>query len=210
MQKIKILLATQNPGKIREIKKILRPLSLRIVSLLDFKNKKIPKIVENGKTFQENALKKARLLADWSGLPTLADDSGLEIFSLGGEPGIKSARFAGAGASYQMLCEKVLRLLKNVTPPKRKARFVCVAALAWPAGRAITRTGYCSGYISEKMKGRHGFGYDPIFYYPPLGKNFGELPLRVKNKISHRSVAFKKIAKVIVQSLKVKFKKNLQ
>lgn len=197
MKKIKILLATQNKGKIREIKKILQDLPVKLISLADFKNKKIPKIVENGRNLKENALKKAKILARWSGLPALADDSGLKVEALGGRPGVESARFAGPGATDKKLCLKVLKLLKNFPPSRRKARFVCVAALAPPAGRTFTQTGVCRGVISEKMKGQNGFGYDPIFYYPPLKKNFGQISINLKNQLSHRAQAFKKIGQLI-------------
>lgn len=196
MKKTKIILATRNPGKIREIKKIMRSVPVQILALSDkeFKNRKVPRLVENGKTFEENALKKAYRLAQWAKLPALADDSGLQIKVLDGLPGIKSARFAGPGASDKKLCQKVLRLMAGRPKSERAARFVCLAALVFPDGRSYARTGYCRGYISEKMAGQNGFGYDPIFYYPPLKKNFAELSLRNKNQVSHRSQAFRKMA----------------
>ncbi|HAX61547.1 MAG TPA: Non-canonical purine NTP pyrophosphatase [Elusimicrobia bacterium] len=191
---MKIVLATQNKDKIREIKKILGE-KFEIVKL-----KKFPKIIEDGKTLEENAIKKAKAIFRITGITTLADDSGLEVKALGGRPGVYSARFAGKNCTYLDNNKKLLKLLKNVPYKKRKAKFRTVVAIIFPDGRIKTTEGSVSGYITTEPKGSNGFGYDPIFYYPKLKKTFAQLTTAQKNRISHRAIAFKKAKKMLIKS----------
>ena len=184
---IKLLIATHNPGKVREYKELLAGLPLELTypaqEGLDIE------VAETGKSFAENARLKAITYARASGLLTLADDSGLEVDALGGEPGIRSARYAGTGASdedrYRLLLEK----LREVPWEERTARFRCVIAVATPAGQIHTAEGTCEGIIAFEPRGKHGFGYDPVFYLPEYGKTLAELPPETKNEISHRARA---------------------
>ncbi len=193
--RLKIVLATKNKGKIEEIKYILKETGIadavEIHSLSDFPD--IPEIAEDGTTFSENARKKAETVAGYTGLTTIADDSGLEVDALNGAPGIYSARFAGEGASDADNIKKLLRLLEGVPKEKRRARFVCMIALATPGGAVKFMEGECRGIISEEERGTSGFGYDPVFIVPEYGKTFAELGADVKNKISHRAVALGKL-----------------
>lgn len=188
-----IVIATTNPGKIREIKKLLPNDSFTILSLKDFGP--IPEIIEDGETFDENAYKKAFYTARYLGLPALADDSGLCVESLGGLPGVRSARYAGDTATDQENTRKLLQDMKGV--PSRKAAFECVISLAVPSGPALTYEGRCEGVIAEKPSGSSGFGYDPVFYYPPLKKTFAEISDAEKNKISHRGNALKELVREV-------------
>ena len=200
-KKIKIALATQNKNKIKEIRKTLGK-NFKFVQLYKF-----PKIIENGKTLEENAIKKAKAIfnflknAQKTVAPhlsvVLADDSGLEVKALGGKPGIYSARFAGKRCNYSDNNKKLLKLLKNVLYKKRKAKFKTVVVIIFPDGKLKTVEGVVSGYIATKPKGSNGFGYDPVFYYPKLKKTFAQLTAIQKNRISHRAVAFKKAKKIL-------------
>jgi len=192
-KKFKILIATANKNKIREIKKILGE-RFRIVAL-----KNPPKINENGRTLLENAVKKAKGFFRTSRIMTLADDTGLEVEILGGLPGVHSARFAGKKCSYADNNAKLLKLLDGIPFKKRKAKFVTVVALILPGGRVKTVSGEINGYILNGPRGYNGFGYDPVFYYPRLKKTFAELTIEEKNKISHRGKALRK-AKNIVEN----------
>jgi len=184
---MKLLIATHNPGKVREYEKLLAGLPLELTypaqEGLDIE------VAETGGSFAENARLKAAAYARASGLLTLADDSGLEVDALGGEPGIRSARYAGSGASdedrYRLLLEK----LQGVPWDKRTARFRCVIAVATPAGQVYTAEGTCEGIIAFEPQGEHGFGYDPVFYLPEHGMTMAELPPETKNRISHRARA---------------------
>lgn len=189
-----VVLATRNPGKIREIGAILSGLPIELISLERFPG--IEQAEEDGATFEENASKKALHVRERTGLATLADDSGLEVEALGGRPGILSARFAGEHATHAENNEKLLALLAGVPPEKRRARFVCVAALAVPGGDLVFRRGEIAGYIAERPAGSGGFGYDPLFFVPRFGKTIAELDEGTKNRVSHRAKAFRKIAKV--------------
>lgn len=180
-----IVLATRNRGKIRELKRFLADFPVEIKSLEDFGP--IPPVVEDGETFEDNAVKKARHTARVLGLPAIADDSGLEVAALQGAPGVRSARYAGETAADQENNLKLLDALKGVE--NRNARFVCVLAIAVPRGPALIYEGACDGQVALKMKGNNGFGYDPIFYYPPLGRTFAELSGEEKNMVSHRGKA---------------------
>jgi XTP/dITP diphosphohydrolase len=182
-----IVVATENPGKLREIKDALQGMEVRLVSLRDLSP--MPPIEEDGKTFRENALKKARVVAQRTGRLTIADDSGLEVDCLQGKPGVRSARFAGEGASDAENNRKLLRLLAGVPPSQRGATFRCVIAVVSPQGKEAWVEGACRGVIGDTARGRRGFGYDPLFLLPELGKTLAELPLETKNRVSHRGRA---------------------
>ena len=186
-----LVLATQNQGKIQEIEKALDLPLLEIQSLRDFPD--LPEVVEDGRTFLENAFKKAQACAQATGRPALADDSGLEVDCLNGAPGIYSARFSGAEATDEANNRKLLSLLEGIPEERRTARFVCRMVLYFPEGRWIQTEGYCPGIIASEPQGEHGFGYDPIFYLPELNKTMAEIPLEEKNRISHRAQALQKI-----------------
>ena len=195
-KRLEVIVATRNRGKIREIREALRELGLRIYSLSDFTD--VPEIEEDGKSFTENALKKARFYSKVFGKLTLADDSGLEVDSLKGLPGIYSARYAGKGASTRGNNQKLLNEMEGISLSKRGARFKCVIAMVSPDGKEAIAEGSCKGRIGFKEKGRKGFGYDPLFILPKYGKTMAELSLEEKNKISHRGKALRKMRKVIV------------
>jgi XTP/dITP diphosphohydrolase len=186
-----LVLATRNQGKIREIEKALDLPRLEIRSLQDFPD--LPEVVEDGRTFLENALKKAQACAQATGCPALADDSGLEVDFLNGAPGIYSARFSEAGATDEANNRKLLSLLEGIPEEGRTARFVCRIVLYLPEGKWIQTEGFCPGIIALGFQGEHGFGYDPIFYLPELNKTMAEIPLEEKNRISHRAQALQKI-----------------
>ncbi len=183
----KLLLATNNQGKVREFRYLLRQTALDIVSLKEAGLSTV--LEETGATFKENAHIKATLAARDSGFLTLADDSGLEVDALNGEPGIRSARYAGPDASDAERVQYLLGKLKGVPAEKRTARFVCVIAIATPAGEVAYSEGECRGLIAFEPRGDHGFGYDPVFLFPELGRTMAELPEDLKNRISHRARA---------------------
>jgi XTP/dITP diphosphohydrolase len=193
---IELLVATTNPGKFAEVQAFLVGLPVRVVSLRCLTNP--PEVIEDGQTFEENALKKARTLTQFSGLPTLADDSGLEVDALNGAPGIYSARYAGAEADEERNNQKLLRELENVPENRRTARFVCALALCMPGPSAVnewTVRESCEGRIVSDPRGSHGFGYDPLFFYPPFGRTFGEIARAEKATVSHRGKALQKLAR---------------
>jgi XTP/dITP diphosphohydrolase len=195
-----VIAATRNRGKIREIRRALKGLGLRIRALSDFSN--VPEIEEDGKSFTENALKKARFYSEYFGKLTIADDSGLEVDQLKGLPGIYSARFSGEGASSRENNQKLLREMQGLPISKREARFKCMIAVVSPDGGEVTAEGSCRGRIGFSEKGRRGFGYDPLFILPGRGKTMAELSLEEKNKISHRGKALRKIRKMIKKTLR--------
>jgi len=180
-----LVLATENPGKTREIRELLKDFPVTIKNLDDFGP--IPKVEEDGATFDDNAFKKASFTAKALGFPALADDSGLEVEALGGEPGVHSARYAGPSATDQERMAKLLQEMEGKT--NRAAAFMCVISIAVPSGVALTYEGRCEGLIAEVPAGENGFGYDPVFYYPPLKKTFAQLSAEEKNRISHRGTA---------------------
>jgi XTP/dITP diphosphohydrolase len=180
-----IVLATRNPGKVAEFQQLLEDFPVEIRSLRDFGP--IPEIREDGETFEENAVKKARFTAKVLGLPALADDSGLVVPALGGEPGVRSARYAGEGASDRENWEKLLQAMEK--EEDRAASFLCVIVIAVPAGPALVYEGRCDGSITRQPSGDRGFGYDPVFYYTPAGKTFAEMAQEEKNRVSHRGHA---------------------
>jgi XTP/dITP diphosphohydrolase len=192
---MELLVGTTNQGKFAEVQAFLQNLPLKIYSLTSLG--KWPTIVEDGKTFEENALKKACTLAEYSGYITLADDSGLEVDALDGAPGIYSARYSGEEGNDQRNNDKLLAVLKDVPEEKRTARFVCALALCAPKSQGpkqlIVRES-CEGRIALSPKGHNGFGYDPLFFYPPLGKTFGEIDRETKATVSHRGKALTKLA----------------
>ncbi len=190
-----ILLATRNPDKVRELTALLGDLGIRIRTLIDFPN--APEVTEDGITCEANALKKAREIASATGIPSVADDTGLEVDALDGRPGVFAARYAGEHATYEDNCKKLLKELDGVPPARRTARFLTVAALAMPGGISRVATGVLLGVIAEGSIGTQGFGYDPVFFVPELGRTLAELTAEEKNRISHRAKAFRSMADIL-------------
>ncbi len=191
-----LVVATRNKGKLREIAACLGELGIKVIPL-DAISEDVD-LTEDGATFEENALKKARKVARVSGKLTLADDSGLEVEALGGAPGVRSARFAGEDAGDEENNRELLRRLQGVPAERRRASFRCVMALVDPAtGREWVVEGSCHGIILENPRGEGGFGYDPLFFLPEREKTMAELPLAEKNRISHRGRALKAIKAVL-------------
>jgi len=196
----RLLLATGNAGKVREIRRALKGLArggrpLEVAGLAGV----LPglKPVERGRTFEANARSKALFYSRrWPGL-TLAEDSGLEVEALGGAPGVRSARFSTPKPSDEKNIRKLLRLLEGVPAPARKARFVCVMVLAERGSIVGEFRGEVRGRIALAPRGRSGFGYDPVFFYPPLRRTFAELPARVKNEVSHRGRAVRRLRRFL-------------
>ncbi len=183
--KLPLVLATRNEGKVAEFKVMLEGFGIDIKGLNDFGP--IPPVEEDGQTFEDNAVKKARFTARVLGFPAFADDSGLAVKALDGLPGVHSARYAGEDASDQENNLKLLKAMEGVTD--RAAAFTCVIAIAVPAGPALIYEGRCDGVITDKLTGNQGFGYDPLFYYHPLKKTFAEMSTEEKNLVSHRGKA---------------------
>jgi XTP/dITP diphosphohydrolase len=192
---LEVVLATRNQGKIKEIAAFLEDEKIRIYSLNDFPN--VAPIKEDGKTFRENALKKARHVAQLTNKPAIADDSGLEVDALGGKPGVLSARFAGEKATDNEKNEKLLKTLKGVPSAERGASFRCVLALVDPSGQEIVIEEECRGIIASEKRGKNGFGYDPLFFFPPLKKTFAQLTREKKNAVSHRGKALRKLRGIL-------------
>jgi len=187
-----IVIASRNKGKIAEILQILAEAPLRLHSLLDFPD--APTVEETGTTYVENARLKARAIARHSGLWALADDSGIEVDALNGSPGVHSARYAGPAAADGPNNERLLRELAAVPDEKRTARFRAVVVLAAPDGSFLAEAeGACEGMIAREPRGASGFGYDPLFILPEFGQTMAELGLEIKNRISHRSVALRRL-----------------
>ena len=191
----KLLLATNNQAKVREYTSLLRNLPFELVTLAEWGITTI--VNEVGESLEENARLKATVLATQSHLLTLADDSGLEVDALGGEPGRLSARYAGEGASDRDRVNYLLSRLKDVSWQKRSARFRCVIAIATPDGKVEFCSGECRGFITPEPRGEHGFGYDPVFYLPELDKTMAELSMEIKNQVSHRGQAARKVYQVL-------------
>jgi XTP/dITP diphosphohydrolase len=186
---VSILLATTNQGKLAELRRILGDQRIAVVGLNDSATEEI----ETGSTFAENALLKARHYHRESGLPTIADDSGLEVEALDGAPGIYSARYAGAGSGDRERVAKLLDEMKDLPDRLRSARFVCAAAIVWEGGEKVFLDN-AYGTILKTARGVNGFGYDPIFFFEPLGKSFAELTASEKADVSHRGKAFRRLA----------------
>ncbi|MEJ2098373.1 MAG: XTP/dITP diphosphatase [Desulfobacterales bacterium] len=184
-KKIPLVIATRNPGKTAEIRDLLTGFQVNIKNLDDFGS--IPVVEEDGKTFDDNAYKKASFTAKILGIPALADDSGLVVEALNGAPGLLSARYAGENATDEQRCAKLLREMAGKV--NRRAAFECVISIAVPSGPALTYEARCEGLIVEHPAGQSGFGYDPIFFYPPLKKTFAQLTREEKGRVSHRGRA---------------------
>lgn len=180
-----LVLATRNAGKTVEIRDLLKDFPIEIRNLTDFGP--IPEIEEDGETFDDNAYKKAHFAARVLGFPALADDSGLVVEALNGAPGVYSARYAGENASDVERCAKLLRAMEGKT--RRTAAFECVISIAVPEGPALTYEARCEGQITDQPMGENGFGYDPVFFYPPLNKTFAQMTMAEKSNVSHRGRA---------------------
>ena len=190
-----LVIATKNKKKLSEIREILKGMDLEVFSLDLYKD--VPRVVENGKTFKENAVKKAVKSARWTGEFCLGEDSGLCVDALGGAPGIYSARFSGRDKSDLKNNLKLLKLLKDLPLSKRKARYACAVALADKNGLIGVVEGSCPGLIAFTPRGSAGFGYDPLFYIPKYKKTFAQLGEKIKHKMSHRYHALKKAKRMI-------------
>ena len=192
---MKMVLATKNKNKVKEVSEFLAPHGIEVVSLHEFPD--LPEIEEYGETFKENAIIKATEACMFTGLMALADDSGLEVDCLEGLPGVYSSRFAGEDKDDLANNKKLLELLEGVPAEQRTARFKCVMALATTECFVYTADGTCEGVIAEQPRGEGGFGYDPLFYLPEYGKTFAELDLETKNKISHRARALTGVLEIL-------------
>ena len=193
------MLATRNRDKCAELAALLGDLGIRLRTLEDFPE--VPDVAEDGETCEANAVKKASAVARHTGLPAIADDTGLQVEALGGRPGVYAARYAGETASYEDNWRKLLRELEGVPREQRRARFITVAAVARPSAEKVEVVeGVLEGFIAEAPVGTQGFGYDPVFYVPELGKTLAQLTSDEKNRISHRARAVIK-AKVLLRSM---------
>jgi XTP/dITP diphosphohydrolase len=191
----RLLVASNNSHKVEELRRMLEPLGLDLV--VPANRGLTLDVEETGASFAENALLKAHAFSAASGLPAVADDSGLVVDALGGEPGIYSARYGGSGLTDMDRCRLVLEKLGDVPWERRSARFVSAIALVEPEGNALEVAGHVDGVIALEARGTGGFGYDPIFYFPPAGKTFGEMSARDKDAVSHRSVALRRVAEAL-------------
>jgi XTP/dITP diphosphohydrolase len=196
---LKLVLATHNRDKVREIKALLQNTSFEVLTLDDFLD--IREIEEDGETLEQNAYKKAKTVFDKTGLLTLADDTGLEVDALNGRPGVYSSRFSGENATYEDNVNKLLELMEDVPDPGRDAQFRCVISIV---GQDINELveGICPGKIIRDKRGDRGFGYDPVFYVPQYQKTLAEMDLELKNIISHRGIALKKAIQILNQVAK--------
>jgi len=192
-----IMIATKNPGKVKEFEHIFAKYQIKVKSLLDYPE--IEDVEETGDTFEDNALLKAREIVKAQKIVVLADDSGLEIDALEGRPGVYSARYAGPDRSDAANIEKVLKEMAGIT--ERSARFVCALAMVIPDGDEYVVRGTCPGIIAHECAGDEGFGYDPIFYLPEINKTMAEIPKSQKNVLSHRANAFVKLEKILTHLL---------
>ncbi len=191
-----LVIASNNKNKINEIREKFSTLkNLNLIPLYDLQSP--PEVIEDGETFEENALKKAEVIAEFCNKPVLSDDSGLMVEALGGRPGVHSARYGGFGSSDSRKNDLLLTELKEINT-NRKAKFVCVVVIAYPDGTNSIVRGECHGEIAPEPAGEMGFGYDPVFFIPELGKTMAQLTLEEKNRISHRAAALDK-ARVILE-----------
>lgn len=192
---MKIIFATKNAGKVKEVKLMLEELDAEVVTMteagIDID------VIEDGETFEDNAIKKAKEIMQASGCLVLSDDSGLEVDYLNKQPGVYSARFMGEDTSYDIKNQKILEMLHGVPDEKRTARFVSVIAAAFPDGRIVTTRGTIEGIIAHEAKGKNGFGYDPIFYVTELGMHTAEMDIEQKNRISHRGKALREMKEIL-------------
>ena len=195
-----LIVASRNKGKVNEIMELLSDLPVKVTSLFDYP--KLPDVIEDGKTYKANALKKAVAVAKATGTMTIADDSGIEVAVLGNAPGIYSSRFAGKGASEKDRNRKLFEMLQGMPMSKRRARYRCVVALVDGKAKTISvAQGTCGGYITTRERGTNGFGFDPVFLLKRYGKTFGELSPSLKAKISHRARALKKVKGIIKKAI---------
>lgn len=199
---MQLVLATNNQDKIREIRHLLDDLPITILTCDDYLE--FPDIEETGSTLEENARLKAKVIAEFSDLPALADDSGLEVDALNGAPGVFSSRYAGENASYADNCNKLLTDLKGVPKSKRTARFRCVMAIDWNDGTTDETKGVVEGIIAEDCLDSGGFGYDPVFYYPPKKMRFSQMTIEQKNEVSHRGRALQNVRDILIARLNKK------
>jgi XTP/dITP diphosphohydrolase len=190
-----LVLATRNRHKREELAALLNDLGISIRTLDEFPE--VPDVIEDGETCEANAIKMARAVSKATGLMAVADDTGLEVDALGGRPGVFAARYAGEHATYEDNWRKLLQELSGVPHKRRTARFITVAALALPSGEVQVTTGQLEGVISEEPAGAKGFGYDPVFFVPELGKTLAELSAQEKNCISHRAKAFAQVREIL-------------
>jgi XTP/dITP diphosphohydrolase len=196
-----IIIATKNKGKARDFEGMFQPLGYEVKTLLDFDD--LEDVEETGETFEENAILKAETIAKRLGRTVIADDSGLIVDALNGEPGVYSARYAGEQKDDEANIDKVLKGLEGVSDPERTARFYCALAIAFPDRVTITVSGTCEGSVLHERRGTYGFGYDPIFLVKDLEKSMAELTPEEKNQISHRAAALNKLKKRISSILEV-------
>lgn len=197
---MRIVLATRNQHKKQELVALLQDLPIAIMTLDEFPG--APDVIEDGETCEANARKKAVEIARYTGLPAVADDTGLEVDALDGRPGAFAARYAGEHATYEDNCRKLLQELQGIPPHRRGARFVTVAAIALPSGETQLARGVLEGSIAEEAAGSHGFGYDPVFFLPERQRTLAQLSPIEKNRISHRALAFAQ-AKQMLQQMTV-------
>jgi len=190
-----LVLATRNRHKAQELASLLSDLGISIRTLDAFPE--VPDVIEDGKTCEANAIKKARAVSQATGLLAVADDTGLEVDALGGQPGVYAARYAGEHVTYEDNWRKLLRELSGVPHDRRTARFITVAAIASPSGEVQVAEGRLQGIITEEPAGAQGFGYDPVFFIPELGKTLAELSPDEKNRISHRAKAFAQVRGIL-------------
>jgi XTP/dITP diphosphohydrolase len=196
---VELVLATNNPHKVREIRELLADLPIKVLTPADLGL--AVEVEEDGAAYAENAAKKARAVAALTGRPALGDDSGLEVDALGGAPGVRSARYAGEGASGADHIRKLLEALAGVPFDRRRAVFRCVLVLAWPDGGEETVEGACEGIITFQPMGEQGFGYDPVFLIPEYGKTFAQMEPREKHRISHRGRALERLRERLAEHL---------
>jgi len=185
-----VILATHNKHKVEELSALLAPLKIRVFSAADFPE--LPDVIEDGSTFEENAIKKAKEVAQFTGISAIADDSGLCVDALNGEPGIFSARYAGEHGNDQANNQKLLERMSDIPDDQRTAHFISVIAFANTDGSVHTFNGTCKGKILREARGSNGFGYDPLFYIPELGMTMAELSSQEKNRVSHRARAYQR------------------
>jgi len=195
-QKVPILLATTNAGKLAEVRQILG----EHFEVIGLSSSESTEEIETGTTFVENALLKARHYHGLSGLPTIADDSGLEVEALNGAPGIHSARYAGRDAGDGDRIQKLIDEMRGVAKPDRGARFTCAAAIVWERGERVF-VDHVIGRILDAPRGENGFGFDPVFFYEPLGKTFAEISSSEKSEVSHRGCAFRRLSAWMAESI---------
>jgi XTP/dITP diphosphohydrolase len=192
----RLVLATQNKDKVKEIQELLGELNIRVLTVNELPD--APVVEEDGRTLEENAAKKARVIAEYTQLPAVGDDTGLEVDYLEGAPGVYSSRYSGENATYEDNVRKLLTDLEGVPPESRQAQFRCVVAFH-ADGKNHFEEGVCKGVITESPRGNRGFGYDPVFYVPEYDCTFAEMDLSLKNKISHRARAFLALKKYLKQ-----------